>query len=413
MPNGFPGADSTPLKLASSPQPTVRWLALLSLAEIATMLTFSNYTAAQPLLARAWGLSSAQAGTIFAAQQAGYTIAVLWLSSLTDLVGVRRIYLLSAAWTAFAGALFAFGARGFAWAVLLRALMGVGLAGTYMPGVRLVAETFPHQRRGAALGVFIACFSVGAALSLFLAGRLLALGTRTMFLLTAAGPLLGVILAWPVVRDVPRAETGIARPQGLPFRDVLRNSAALRFIGGYTAHNFELFGMRAWIPIFLTAAWSARDVPLPEATRLGAAVGSAVLLAGAASNAAGGWLSDHVGRRRTILIFLTASAACSAVMGWLLPFGLGVIITVALLYGLCTTAESSTLSTAVAESAHPHALGTTMAVQSAVGFVATIISPVLFGALLDAYGWGWAFLSLAVAALAGVGIVATGGTRGD
>jgi MFS family permease len=139
-------------------------------------------------------------------------------------------------------------------------------------------------------------------------------------------------------------------------------------------------------------------------------VGSAVLLAGAASNAAGGWLSDHFGRRRTILTFLTASAACSAVMGWLMPYGLGTIIAVAVLYGLFTTAESSTLSTAVAESAHPHALGTTMAVQSAVGFVATIISPVLFGMLLDAYGWGWAFLSLAVAAVAGVLIVATGGT---
>lgn len=384
---------------------------MLSLAEIATMLTFSSYTAAQPLLARQWGLSSAQAGAIFAAQQAGYTVAVLFLSSLTDLIGVRRIYLLSAVWNAVAAALFALGTTGFGSALLLRALIGVGLAGTYMPGVRLVAETFPQQRRGAALGAFIACFSIGAALSLFLAGRLLPLGIRTMFLLTAAGPLLGVVLAWPVVRDVPRATTSVPRPRGLPFRDVLRNRAALRFIGGYTAHNWELFGMRAWIPIFLTAAWSAQGASLTEATRLGTAVGSTVLLAGAASNAAGGWWSDHVGRRRTILIFLTASALCSAVMGWLLPFGLSAIIVVALLYGIFTTAESSTLSTAVAESAYPHALGTTMAVQSAIGFVATIISPVLFGALLDALGWGWAFMSLAVAAMVGVLIVAAGGKR--
>jgi len=384
----------------------VRWLLLLSAAEIATMLPFANYTAAQPLLARQWGLTSAQAGAIFAAQQAGYTLAVLWLSSLTDLVGVRRIYLQSAAWAGVAGIIFALGAQGFTSAVLLRALLGVGLAGTYMPGVRLVAETFPADRRGAAIGIFIACFSVGAALSLFLAGRLLVVGTRTMFLLTAAGPLLGVLLAWPVVWDVPRATAAGARPRRLPFRDVLHNPAALRLIGGYTAHNWELFGMRAWIPIFLTAAWSAQGVALPEAARIGAAVGSTVLLAGAASNAAGGWLSDHIGRRRTILIFLTASALCSAVMGWLLPLGLGPVITVAVLYGIFTTAESSTLSTAVAESAYPHALGTTMAVQSSIGFVATIIAPVLFGSLLDAYGWGWAFGSLAVAALTGVLIVA-------
>jgi len=393
------------------PSPTVRWLLLLSVAEIATMLTFGSYTAAQPLLTREWNLTSTQAGAIFAAQQAGYTVAVLWLSSLTDLVGVRRIYLLSAAWNGIAGMIFALGARGFGSALLLRTLLGTGLAGTYMPGVRLVAETFPQHRRGAAIGIFIACFSIGAALSLFLAGRLLSLGLQTMFLLTAAGPLLGVLLAWPVVRDIPRTAAGIPRPRGLPFRDVLRNPAALRFIGGYTAHNWELFGMRAWTPIFLTAAWSAQGTALPEAARIGSAVGSAVLAAGAASNAAGGWLSDRIGRRRTILIFLSASALCSAVMGWLLPYGLGALVTVAVLYGIFTTAESSTLTTAVAESAEPHALGTTMAVQSAVGFVATIVAPVLFGALLDAYGWGWAFASLAAAALVGVVIVA-GGTRG-
>jgi MFS family permease len=390
------------------PTPTLRWLLLLSLAEIATMVTFSNYTAAQPLLAQQWRLSSAEAGAIFGAQQAGYALAVLWLASLTDLVGVRRIYLLSAAWNGFAAALFAVGARGFLSALLLRALLGVGLAGTYMPGVRLVAETFPQRKRGAALGVFIACFSVGAALSLFLAGRLLVLGVRTMFLLTAAGPLLGVLLAWPVVRDGPRPMAG-ARRRGLPFRDVLRNPPALRYIAGYTAHNWELFGMRAWLPVFLTAAWSAQGASLPEATRMGTAVGSAVLLAGAASNAAGGWLSDRAGRMRTIVTFLSASALCSAVIGWLLPVGLGAVIAVALLYGIFTTAESSTLSTAVAESAFPHALGTTMAVQSTVGFVATIVSPVLFGALLDAYGWGWAFVSLAVAAAAGVLTLLTGG----
>jgi MFS family permease len=167
--------------------------------------------------------------------------------------------------------------------------------------------------------------------------------------------------------------------------------------------------MRAWLPVFLTAAWSAQGASLPEATRMGTAVGSAVLLAGAASNAAGGWLSDRAGRRRTIVTFLSASALCSAVIGWLLPVGLGAVIAVALLYGIFTTAESSTLSTAVAESAFPHALGTTMAVQSTVGFVATIVSPVLFGALLDAYGWGWAFVSLAVAAAAGVLTMLTGG----
>lgn len=45
-----------------------------------------------------------------------------------------------------------------------------------------------------------------------------------------------------------------------------------------------------------------------------------------------------------------------------------------------------------------------MAVQSSRGFLVTAISPPLFGAILDLTGgtWGWAFVSLAGAALLGV-----------
>ncbi|HEU5298214.1 MAG TPA: MFS transporter, partial [bacterium] len=110
---------------------------------------------------------------------------------------------------------------------------------------------------------------------------------------------------------------------------------------------------------------------------------------------------------RTIVIFLTASAALSATIGWTAPLGLGIVLGLAILYGLLVTAESSTLSTAVAESAEPDVLGATMAIQSSFGFLVTAISPPLFGAILDLTGgrWGWAFLSLAVAAIAGVLVV--------
>jgi len=129
-----------------------------------------------------------------------------------------------------------------------------------------------------------------------------------------------------------------------------------------------------------------------------------VLLASGASNATGGWLSDSLGRRKTIVLFLTASAVVSATIGWTAPLGLSVVLALAILYGLLVTADSSTLSTAVAESADPDALGATMAVQSSLGFLVTAISPPLFGAILDLTNglWGWAFLSLGIAAVVGV-----------
>src|SRR5256712_6140994 len=377
-----------------------RWLLLLSAAEILTMLTFGNYSAALPVLRQQWSLSAAQAGAIFAGQQIGYTAAVLVLATLTDVAGVRIIYLLSAIWNAVFGALFAMFADGFGSALVLRTLGGMGLAGTYVPAMRLVVETFPAQRRGAAMGVYIPCFSLGISLSLLLTGIILPYNWRAAFAVTSAGPLAAVLIAWGTVRDIARPGARLRSA----IREALRNRRALRFIGAYAAHNWELFGMRAWLPAFLTTLWVQQGMPLPAATARGATFASLVLVGSGLSNAAGGWLSDHLGRRRTILMFLTASALCSALIGWTPRLGMAAVLILALVYGLLVTADSSTISTAVAASAPACTLGATLAVQSGLGFLVTAISPSLFGAILDGTGgtWGWAFASLGAAALLGI-----------
>ncbi len=378
----------------------LRWLLALAAVEIATMLSFMNYSAALPIIRATWSLSASQAGTIFAGQQIGYTLAVLVLSSLTDRIGVRRIYLASAALNGLGGLLFAFWARDFWTAIAARAVIGAGLAGTYVPGMRLVVERSPTARRGAALGIYISCFSIGSAASLALTGALLPTGLQTAFAVTALGPLVAAAVAGPLLAEPHRVAGGPPPP---PVRAVLRNTRAMRFILAYAAHNWELFGMRTWMPAFLAVAWQAAGRPLRDAAVLGATVSGAMLLASAASNAGGGWLSDRLGRSRTIRVFLIGSAGCSFALGWMLPWGIPIVLGVALLYGILVTADSSTISTAVAESAEPGALGRTLAVQSALGFIVTAISPALFGLILDATAqWGWAFASLGLAALLGV-----------
>lgn len=364
------------------------------------MLTFSNYSAALPVLRQQWGLSAAQAGAVFAGQQIGYTIAVLFLSTLTDVAGVRIIYLLSTLWNAVFSLAFAMVADGFSSALILRTLGGMGLAGTYVPGLRLVVEAFPAHRRGAAIGAYTGCFSLGISLSVLFTGLLLPLGWRTAFTLTAAGPAAAAVIAAWTIHDVSRPTTRLRSA----LDGALRNMRALRFIVAYAAHGWELFGMRVWLPAFLTTLWARQGMPLPAATARGATFASVVLVASAISNATGGWLSDRLGRRQTIIIFLTASAACSAVIGWTPILGMGVVMTLAVVYGLLVTAESSTLSTAVAESATPDALGATLALQSGLGFLATAISPPVVGMILDLTGgaWGWGFGSLALVALVGV-----------
>jgi MFS family permease len=386
------------------------WLGALSLAELGTMLPFSNFAAALPLLQVEWHLSNTEAGLIFTAYQVGYILAVAVLSTLTDWIEPRRIYLAGALWAGLAGLAFPLWAEGASSALALRTLAGIGLAGTYMPGMRLVAERFDTSRRGFAMGCYIAAFTVGTSVSLLLTswatGRW---GWRVAFALTALGPLLAVAIAALILKG--GAAAGATRPAaGAGLRPVLENRRALRLIVAYGAHSWELMGMRGWIVPFLTASLTARGAGLTLATAHAGFASSAVLAIGALSHPVAGLLSDRWGRTPLISAIMLLSGACSLAMGWALNWPFTALVALALVYGLMVTAESSILSTSIAESAEPAYLGRTMAVQSTVGFSAGGLAPAVFGAVLDlaprlgrprGEAWGWAFTLLAAGVLIG------------
>lgn len=357
------------------------WLGAICVCEMATMLMFLNYTAILPILQVEWGMSHGQAGLIFSAYQLCYLLAVLVLASLTDRMDTRAIYLASAAWAGLAGLAFPFFAHGFASAMLLRALAGIGLAGTYVPGMRLVAERFAARHRGLAIAVYASAFGLGSAASLALTGSLTrAGGWRLAMGITAVGPLVAAGIA---ALFLSAASPLPSRGARLLDVRVLRNRPALWMIAGYCAHNWELFGMRAWLPPFLAAALVGRGESVVQASSLAATLTSGILLLGAASNIVGGWISDRWGRLRVILTSQAVSAACSLAIGWLFAAPLWMVLAVAAVYGIFVTSESGTLSTGVTELADPLALGATLAVQSCLGFLAAAVAPSTVGFLLD------------------------------
>lgn len=357
------------------------WLAAICLCEMATMLMFLNYTAILPILEVEWGMSHGQAGLIFSAYQLCYLLAVLILASLTDRMDTRAIYLASAAWAGLAGLAFPFFAHGFASATVLRALAGIGLAGTYVPGMRLVAERFAARHRGLAIAVYASAFGLGSAASLALTGSLThAGGWRLAMGITAVGPLVAAGIA---ALFLSAASPPPSRSARLLDVRVLRNRPALWMIASYSAHNWELFGMRAWLPPFLAAALVGRGESVVQASSLAATLTSGILFLGAASNIVGGWISDRWGRLQIIVTSQAVSAACSLAIGWLFAAPLWMVLAVAAVYGIFVTSESGTLSTGVTELADPSALGATLAVQSCLGFLAAAVSPSTVGFLLD------------------------------
>ncbi len=389
-----------------------RWLIWMSLSEIGTMLVFSNYSALLPILQNQWGLTNGQAGWIFSSYQIGYIVAVVFLTSLTDYTSPKYIYIITALWAGVFGILFSLWANGFESALILRTLTGIGLAGTYMPGLRMVSEKFSHRERGKAVGIYVGVFSLGVSLSLFLTGFIHSVFSwRWAFFVTSLGPIAGGIIAFFQLGEITRIKE---EEKNVSLGEVLRNQPVLMMIGGYVAHMWEMFGMRGWMVAFLTACLLTAQVNLQRAVSLSAFIGGLVVAAGAISNTLGGILSDRYGRENTIMVVMLGSGLFSLLIGWtrVLPFSLVFILSI--LYGFLVTGESSVLSTGVTELAHPKGLGRTMALQSLLGFGAASISPILFGYVLDLTNppdalvrsgyvpnWGWAFVLLGLGGLAG------------
>jgi MFS family permease len=389
------------------------WLAGICASRVFNGLVFMTYAAAIAVLQREWGISAAQAGAIASAFQIGYAISLVLCSSMADRVSPRSVYL----WSLFAAGVSALGfalfARDFTSALLLYTLVGISLGGTYTTGVMIIADQYASQSRGMAVGYFIASTSFGYACSLAISGMAIPLGGyRLSFVLTCLGPLLGWLLAWVTLRatSVPTAR----RRKGQRFtREVLGNRRAMLLIGGYTFHNWELQGMWAWTPAFMTACLGLAGASGMKAAGLAAYLTACFHVVGLFSSFSMGTLSDRLGRARVILVLAAASMVCSFLFGWTVGWPLAVILGIGVVYAFSVLGDSPVFSAALTESVDPAYLGAALGLRSLVGFGAASMAPLAFGAVLDWTNppidghrlytvWGWAF---GVLGLGGLGAV--------
>ena len=378
------------------------WLLALCLARACTMAVFMSYAAVLPVLMTAWSMSATRAGSVSTGFQAGYAVSLLVCSALADRLGARRVFLWSSWLTALAAVLFAVFARSYASGLVLYALVAVASGGTYTTAIMLLADRYPPSRRGAAVGWLIASSSLGYALSLLLSGSALAWGGYpAAFAASACGPVLGAVIVAFVLRGTPNL-VHARQPESGFVSAVLKNRRAVRLIAGYTFHSWELLGMWAWAPAFLSAAFGAGGAAALRAVELGAYVSASFHVVGLLASSSMGGLSDRLGRRSVLLALAALGAGCSFAFGWLIGVPIALLLAVGALYAFAALGDSPVLSTAFTESVPPAYLGAGLAVRSLLGFGAGAIAPLAFGAVLDATNpsgvppatWGWAFVSL-------------------
>lgn len=381
------------------------WLAALCLSRVLGATWFVAYSAVLPLTQAAWGLSGKEAGLIQSAFHLGYLTSLFIVGFLADHFGAKRTYVLTGIAACASPLLFVFFADGFRSAYWLHLLTGLCGGGTYTPVLALINEHVTQARRGRAMGFLIAGSSAGYAVCLAVAGLALTFtGWRGALAVVAALPIIAWVLSVVTLRQTPNSihprPAGESALAALPA--VWRNRRGMLSIWGYSYHNWELLGMWAWLPAFMTAALLMNGSSVENALLFTALTYAANI----AGSIVGGTMADRWGRTQTILLWSSVSLVLSFTIGWLMALPIALLVALACLYNFAGIADSSTHSTVLAESVPPHYLGVAYAVRSVIGFGAGVISPVVFGWALDVFSgqphaWGMAWMTLGLGAMLG------------
>jgi predicted MFS family arabinose efflux permease len=349
-----------------------------------------------------WHLSGAEAGLLAGSGAAGYMITVPFLATLTDRIDARKILIAGSAVSALGTILFGLFATGLWSGAFFNAIAGIGFAGAYMPGLKALTDRLPPGDSSRAVTLYTSSFSFGVGLS-FLVSQLVAesWGWRTAFLVTAAGPIAMLAVAFLLRPVQPKPVAG----RLLDFAPVFQNSQAMGFILGYGAHCFELYGIRTWLVAFWTFVVVAKGQPHLFTPIVVSVVFS--LLAMPAS-IFGNELALKFGRHRAIMFVMIGSAVVALLIGFFADGSPWLLLPLLLVYAFTVPADSGALTSGMTMAADPRFRGATMAMHSTVGFSLSALGAWAVGVALDLAGgpsnpsaWMAAFSVLAAGILLG------------
>jgi predicted MFS family arabinose efflux permease len=248
----------------------------ICLTSVTITVHYTNYGPLIPTLRGDLHVDSSQVGLLSTLLFLGLAVAYIPAGALIDRYGSRPVLLGSTITSALGGILLPLFPN-FSWLLACRAVIGLGLGGSFVAGAHIAANLGKHSSLGQGLyGGFI---QVGTGLGLLVTPLLLAhFGWRGAFLCWGLLGLAGVVV-WLFVNDGEEAHT----PTKIDIRSGIRSPAVwtlgLSHLGTFGLGN----AMAAWISVYLAFQYN-----LPLA--LAATFGSIALLSGVFFRPLGGIL---------------------------------------------------------------------------------------------------------------------------
>ena len=375
---------------------SITWLVI---AEIAAMALWFVSSAVLGDMQAESPMSETIAALLTSSVTAGFVVGALGLSilGLADRYDPRLVFAIAAVAAALANAGLLLVPIGHEGAMLMRFMTGVCLAGVYPVGMKIMVGWGLHDR-GLLVGLLVGGLTLGSAFPHLLAWIggaqwRLTTGIASILALLAALMMLKVSLG-PWHARAARFDPGAIRLAWVDQR--LR-----RAFMGYLGHMWELYALWAWVGVAAAASYSTR-MASDEANSLAKLTAFIAIGSGALVCPLAGIYADRIGKARITIIAMAISG--SAAIATAVAFGGPVPLVFALfvIWGLAVIPDSAQFSALVADIAPAESAGSLMTLQTALGFLLTLITVQLTPLLASHVGWPIVLAALALGPAFGI-----------
>jgi MFS family permease len=379
-----------------------RVMALLVFSVCLNYIDRTSFAAAAPTISAELGLSPSHLGLILSAffwLYPPFQIVSGWLVdkyNVTWVLGVGfLLWSLVTGMTGFAG--------GVTSLVMIRMALGAAESPAYPSYGKVIAMTFPENRRGICNSLIEVGNQIGPALATLLGGLVVAsMGWRFLFFTISLMSLLWIPawIAW-APRRAPQSPK-IVRTGGPTFRDILRRRSAWGTFLGLFSINYVWIFLVTWLPSYLV-------MERHFSTKMMAVFGSVPFWGLAGSTFLCGWLSDRWitrgGTPTVVRKFFTVGGLLLCTFLFLPAVVVkDPMIAIVLLTGACLTfgMTSSNVWTITQTIAGPGVAGKWTGMQNAFGNLSGVVAPWLTGMIVARTGAFYlAFVVVCAVSIAG------------
>lgn len=257
---------------------------------------------ALPAIQTEMGLDARAGSWIFSSYVLANLVGTPLMAKLSDRYGRRAIYVLDVVLFAAGSAVVMLAqGTGLFWVLLAgRAIQGLGAGGIFPVASAVIGDTFPVERRGAALGLIGAVFGIAFILGPILGGLLLGLGWQWLFAINLPIAAVVAVMAWRLLPHEPGQPGARFDSAGMVALGVALAGLALG-LGAFDTGNVlaslarpEVFGwllvsIAAWVllilierraenPVFPLALFGRRQLRLGFVLTAGAGLGEAAMV---------------------------------------------------------------------------------------------------------------------------------------